>query len=181
MIESVLFLILVFVFSSFLFLLLGAEFLSILIIIIYVGAISILFLFIVMMLNLRVVELHSSLFNYFPISSILFLFVFINLIYFLFFDYGILLVSFNYINTLLDSWSLFLESNSHSNLFLIGVVLYKYNSILVFLAAILLLVAMIGTITLTIDTDIKKIRRKKQYLYFESNLVLRAIYIYYNT
>lgn len=66
-VQSVLFLVLVFFFSSLLLLLLGAEFLSILLVIIYVGAISILFLFVVMMLNLKVVELHSTFYHYFPI------------------------------------------------------------------------------------------------------------------
>ena len=37
---------------------------------------------------------------------------------------------------------------------------------------------MIGTIVLTIDTDIKKISRKKQNLYLESNFVLKSINLY---
>lgn len=176
MIESVLFLMLVFIFTAFLFVLLGAEFLAILIIIIYVGAISILFLFIVMMLNLRVVELHSTFYNYFPISALLFVFILLFLFYFFFFDFGILVIYFNSIGENFDLWSTFVESNS--NLLLIGVVLYEYNSSLVLIAAVLLLVAMIGTIALTVDTDIKKISRKKQDLFLESNLVLKPICLY---
>lgn len=174
MIESVLFLILVFLFTSFLFLLIGAEFLAILVVIIYVGAISILFLFIVMMLNLRVVELHSKLYNYFPIIFIIFILLFLFLLYFILFYNGI----FSYYSTdfYLDIWTSLLEINS--NLFLIGVVLYNYNNFLVFLSAILLLVSMIGTIVLTIDTDIKKISRKKQNLYIESNFFFKPINLY---
>jgi NADH-quinone oxidoreductase subunit J len=70
-ITSVLYLICVYVLSSLCFLLLGAEFLAILIIIVYIGAISILFLFVIMMLNLRIVEVYNSLINYFSIGSFL--------------------------------------------------------------------------------------------------------------
>lgn len=59
-ITSVLFLISVYILTSFLFMILGAEFLSIILIIIYVGAVSILFIFIIMMLNIRVVEVYNS-------------------------------------------------------------------------------------------------------------------------
>jgi NADH-quinone oxidoreductase subunit J len=75
-ITSVLYLILVFILNSLCFLLLGAEFLSILIIIIYIGAISILFLFVIMMLNLRIVEVYNTLISYFPIASFLSIFFF---------------------------------------------------------------------------------------------------------
>ena len=63
-------------------------------------------------------------------------------------------------------------------LYLMGILLYNYNNFLVFLSAILLLVSMIGAIVLTIDTDIKKISRKKQNLYIESNFVLKPINLY---
>jgi len=46
-----------------LFITLGAEFISILLIIVYVGAISVLFLFVVMMLNVRMLELDGILSN----------------------------------------------------------------------------------------------------------------------
>lgn len=77
-VQSVLFLVLVFFFSSLLLLLIGAEFLAILLVIIYVGAISILFLFVVMMLNLKVVELHSTFYNYLPIELSLACFLFLK-------------------------------------------------------------------------------------------------------
>ena len=78
-ITSVLYLICVFILSALCFLLLGAEFLSILIVIIYIGAISILFLFVIMMLNLRIVEVYNTLVSYFPIGSFLGLFFFFRI------------------------------------------------------------------------------------------------------
>jgi len=52
----------------FLFVILGADFLSILILIVYVGAISILFLFVLMMLNIRLLEIYIDFFRYLPIG-----------------------------------------------------------------------------------------------------------------
>lgn len=80
-VQSVFFLILVFAFSAVLFIILGAEFLAVLVIIIYVGAISILFLFVVMMLNLRIMELYSTFYNYLPIGSFIGLFFIFEFIY----------------------------------------------------------------------------------------------------
>ena len=51
--HAVLFLVLLFILSSFLFIFLGAEYVGLIFIIVYVGAIAILFLFIIMLLDLR--------------------------------------------------------------------------------------------------------------------------------
>jgi NADH-quinone oxidoreductase subunit J len=67
-IMSVFFLILSFIMSAILFLLLGVEFIAIVILTVYVGAISVLFLFVVMLLNLRIVELYSMFFSYFSVG-----------------------------------------------------------------------------------------------------------------
>jgi len=67
--------------TTVIFILLGAEFLAIAVLIIYVGAISILFLFVVMMLNLRILELYSSFYHHIPIGSFIgFFFFFVFLI-----------------------------------------------------------------------------------------------------
>jgi len=58
-VHAIFFLILVFANSTGLFLFLRIEFLSMLLLIVYMGAISILFLFVVMMLNIKILELES--------------------------------------------------------------------------------------------------------------------------
>lgn len=63
-VHSILALVSIFFLSSCLSLALGAEFLAILILIVYVGAISVLFLFVVMLLNIRILELNVSLVKY---------------------------------------------------------------------------------------------------------------------
>lgn len=63
-VHSILALVLIFFLSSCLTVSIGVEFLAILILIVYVGAISVLFLFVVMLLNIRVLELNVSFFKY---------------------------------------------------------------------------------------------------------------------
>jgi NADH-quinone oxidoreductase subunit J len=60
-----------FAFTCILLMMEGAEFLSLLFIIVYVGAIAILFLFVVMMLNIRLVELMDNATRYIPIGFLI--------------------------------------------------------------------------------------------------------------
>ena len=70
-IYSVLFLVLSFVSSSSILFLLECEYISLIFIIIYVGAIAVLFLFVVMMLDVKTVELAKDSLKYFPFGSFL--------------------------------------------------------------------------------------------------------------
>lgn len=167
-ITSVLYLINVFLLSALCFLLMGAEFLSVLIIIIYVGAISILFLFVIMMLNLRIVEVYSSLINFFPIGCLLGILLYLFLIYLLNFDNN--LISINYLsNNLLElnqiSNSLIYSTN---NLFLIGDLLYNSYSYLLIYVGLILLLAMIGSMVLTVDNNYHIIQYKKINNYYNT-------------
>lgn len=80
-VHAILALVLIFFLSSCLTLGLGAEFLAILILIVYVGAISVLFLFVVMLLNVRVLELNVSLLKYWWLGAMYIAFFFFNLTY----------------------------------------------------------------------------------------------------
>ena len=76
-VHSVFFLILDFISISCLFIMIGAEFLGMIMLIVYVGAVAVLFLFVVMMLNIKIIELNKELVHYFPIGSIVgFIFLF---------------------------------------------------------------------------------------------------------
>jgi len=57
-------LILLFITAATLLFLLNVEFLGFIFIIVYVGAIAVLFLFVVMLLNIRVQEVHTSVMRY---------------------------------------------------------------------------------------------------------------------
>lgn len=69
-IFSILFLIFSFCNASCLLFILNFEFLPIVFLVVYVGAIAILFLFILMMLNIKLTELHENFYNFLPISII---------------------------------------------------------------------------------------------------------------
>ena len=70
-VHSVLFLILAFFNAGGLFVLAGAEFLAMLLIVVYVGAVAVLFMFVVMMLDVTVVELKQGFLNYLPIGLVI--------------------------------------------------------------------------------------------------------------
>jgi len=169
---SVLFLISVFINAAGYLLLLGVGFIGISYLIVYIGAIAILFLFVVMMLNIRLVEIVSvgteytknlqlglivgSLF-FFEILSIVPASTASSLT-------NVPLEVFNYINGLLFSGLQQLDSNSVHVAFTgptadnsftnflqietIGQGLYTYGSIWLLLASVILLLAMVGPITL---------------------------------
>ncbi len=150
-VTSVLYLISVFILVSLNLLLLGAEFLAILIIIIYIGAISILFLFVIMMLNLRICEVYSSLVKSFPLGIFLGFFFIIELIYILSKDFYLLNYMYNnYFEYNVLNYSLI---NSQSNLYLIGDLLYNHYNCLLIIAGFILLLAMVGAIILTKDEN----------------------------
>jgi len=153
-VTAVLYLISVFILVSLNLLLIGAEFLAILIIIIYIGAISILFLFVIMMLNLRIVEVYSSLVNIFPIGIFLGIFSFLELLYVIKNDFFILNFFYNnyYELNLMDNNLIY----SHSNLYLVGDLLFNHYNILLVIAGLILLLAMLGAIILTNDKTVNK-------------------------
>ena len=79
-VHSILFLILAFVNSAGLFVLLGAEFLGMVLIIVYVGAVAVLFMFVVMMLDINIVELRQGFLQYLPIGGLIGIILLVELI-----------------------------------------------------------------------------------------------------
>jgi NADH-quinone oxidoreductase subunit J len=81
-ITSLLLFIAIYLIAAINFLLVGAEFVALTLIIVYVGAISILLLFVIMMLNLRLVEIYNTYSIYIPITYIIALLFVCEIIYF---------------------------------------------------------------------------------------------------
>lgn len=141
-VHSVLFLILSFVNASGLFVLLGAEFLAMILVIVYVGAVAVLFLFVVMMLDINFVKLREGFLQYLPFGALLGIVLIIEL--------GILFLTRSFSE---NSLSKFVESpiiNEIENTKLIGQVLYTDYFYLFQISGLILLVAMVGSITLTL-------------------------------
>lgn len=155
-IHSVLYLITVFMNATILIILLGVEFLGLILLIVYVGAIAILFLFVVMMLNIKLVELNENITRYIPIGIIIGFALLVELI---------IALQLPLTNALqletnfgLKEWTSQVISMPSNGINTIGAVLYTQYYQWFILSGFILLVAMIGAIVLTINqrTGIKR-------------------------
>jgi len=134
-VNSVLFLVLAFLNSTFLFILIGAEFVGIILAIVYIGAVAILFLFVVMMLDIQINSLALNIKRYTPLA-VLFA--------------GIILAEIIYLSIFKsNNPSLNLITKYENNTEQIGNVLYTDYFLEFQLSGIVLLLAMIGAIVLT--------------------------------
>lgn len=161
-VHSVLFLILSFVNASGLFVLLGAEFLAMILVVVYVGAVAVLFLFVVMMLDINFVKLREGFLQYLPFGALLGIVLIIEL--------GILFLTKSFSE---NSLSKFIElpiMNEVENTKLIGQVLYTNYFYLFQISGLILLVAMVGSITLTLR-DRGQVKRQdiSQQNYLDAN------------
>lgn len=186
-IHSILYLVLIFVMTTLLFIILSVDFIAMLFLVLYVGAIIVLFLFVVMMLNVRILELNERIISYVPIAVI---------IVFIFFILILAVVTVNFVSesneemylnfSLLNSLKKYLISYQHEyvsyvnfsyllrfndNLTTIAAVLYKHYLYIFLLAGVLLLIAMLGAIILTLSHTIKS---KRQDIYLQTNQDITA-------
>ena len=134
-VNSVLFLVLAFLNSTFLFILIGAEFVGIILAIVYIGAVAILFLFVVMMLDIQKITLMLNIKKYVPIAVVFASIILAEIIY--------LTV---YKTTKVNPDIIIKHENNTEQ---IGDVLYTTYFIDFQLSGIVLLLAMIGAIVLT--------------------------------
>ena len=137
-VHSVLFLILAFFNAAGLFVLLGAEFLAMILVIVYVGAVAVLFLFVVMTLDIDFSELRAGTARYLPIGLAIGLVLLTELIL----VEGGFVVAPGAIQAV--------PPEQITNAEAIGRVLYTKYVYFFELAGGVLLVAMIGTIVLTL-------------------------------
>ena len=142
-VHSVLFLILTFFNAAGIFVILHAEFLAMILIIVYVGAVAVLFLFVVMMLDFKLSLDKENMLHYMPIG------LFIGVV----FISELIIVL---INTKLDLTNIQILTNPISkydgltNTEALGSVLYTDYILYFQLSGVILLVAMIGSIVLTL-------------------------------
>jgi NADH-quinone oxidoreductase subunit J len=150
-VHSVLWLILAFLSSAGLFVLLGAEFVAMLLVIVYVGAVAVLFLFVVMMLDIDFSALKGEMAKYMPLALLI----------------GVVLIM--QLALGVGAW---VEADGAlglrqavtpaipdvENTRALGLLIYDKYILLFQLAAMILLVAMIGAILLTLRhrKDVKR-------------------------
>lgn len=158
--HSVFALVLTFVNASVLLLLLGIEFLAILFLIVYVGAIAILFLFVVMMLNIKLVEIRDNATRYVPVGFLIGLIFLFEIL---------IIVDKEIVSSPNQEFSVFLDPTgsindlsgliyNSTNVQLLGQLLYTEYYLLFIIASLILLVAMIGAIVLTLyhEEEVKR-------------------------
>ena len=177
-INSIFFLILCFLNSTNLLIINNIEYLAILFIIIYVGDIAILFLFVIMLLNIKTINLQN---NNNILDNLLILFFIIILIIVQIFFFNL---NFNFIPSLkltqfyIDisaikfiDWSL--KYNNINAFNVLGDYLYNYYYLEIILASFLLFIPMIGAITINVK---KQNNLKKQNFYIQiNNEILKKI------
>nr|QXT44722.1 NADH dehydrogenase subunit 6 [Nitellopsis obtusa] len=165
-VHSVLFLILVFCNTSGLLVLLGLDFFAIIFLVVYVGAIAVLFLFVVMMLNIKIAEIHENVLRYLPVGGIIGLIFLLEIF---------LVVDNDYIPILpteLSTTGLYFtvyasKIQSWTNLETLGNLLYTTYFYLFLVSSLILLVAMIGAIVLTMH----KTTQVKRQDVFQQNMI----------
>ena len=169
-VHSVLFLILTFFNAAGLFVILHAEFLAMILIIVYVGAVAVLFLFVVMMLDVNFTKSKENVLHYMPFG------LFIGAV----FVCELIIVL---INSKLDLANIQILSNPFTNFSnmtntqALGSVLYTDYILYFQLSGVILLVAMIGSIVLTLR-DRTGVRRQiigKQLERDSSSTVLKEV------
>jgi NADH-quinone oxidoreductase subunit J len=142
-VHSVLFLILAFFNSAGLFVLLGAEFLAMILVVVYVGAVAVLFLFVVMMLDINFSALREGFIRYLPIGALIGLILLAELVL----VFGAWVVSPEVAQVALHPIPVTPEV---TNARALGRILYTDYFYLFQTAGLILLVAMIGSIVLTL-------------------------------
>ena len=148
-IHSILFLILLFFESTVILSFLNLEFVSLLFILVYVGAIAVLFLFVIMMLRVKLDEFDVLFFLpiNFAINSYLIIYMFSYIHPFTYFP-----------SVFYSSDFICFESfeENLNEMLVIGQVLYNFGIMLVIIAGLVLLLALVGSIVLSLD--FKKLR-----------------------
>lgn len=173
-VHSIFFLVLVFVAATGLLLLLGVEFIAMLFLVVYIGAITVLFLFVVMMLNVKIVELKERFIRYLPIGIFIGIIFLIEVIFLI--NEALTKESFELKNILFNNISEgnpitynYFELISSINIEQLGNILYTKYVYLFILGGMVLLIAMIGAIVLTLN---QKFRSKHQDYYTQTNRLL---------
>jgi NADH-ubiquinone oxidoreductase chain 6 len=162
-IVSVLFLISLFLFVSIYLITIGIHFIGISYLLVYIGAVSILFLFILMLIDIRISELHTETMNNVLLSLLLGIFIYIpiSLIFininvginnfFIWYIYVYFTNAYNeyakYISH--SSWEGFIVENM--DISAIGNILYTNISLWLIISLIILLLAMVGAIVINLD------------------------------
>jgi NADH:ubiquinone oxidoreductase subunit 6 (subunit J) len=163
-IHSILMLIGAFIMGSLILTMFALDYFALLFLIVYVGAIVVLFLFIVMMLELKMVNISERFYDLFNYRNLILPSLLIEL---LFLEQADVFSGFTgiydaYIANVESEATVFAETNlyvDYTNILIqgdlltaLGLSLFRYEKVGILLAALLLFVSMVGSIVLTMDS-----------------------------
>jgi NADH-quinone oxidoreductase subunit J len=157
-VYSILFLILSFVSATGILILLESEFMAFIFIVIYIGAIAVLFLFVVMLLNIKIVDSIKDVLKYFPISNFIGFFILLEILIFF--------INYFKFNPYFESFLFNVHINwldkidSVSDIQSIGQIIYTYYVLQFLIAGFILLISILGAVILTLSYN--KVNLKKQ-------------------
>lgn len=160
-VHSILFLVLVFLDASALLVLTGCEFLGLVLIVVYVGAVAVLFLFVCMMLDLRLNVQSWANISYIPLGAVLII-IFLTLMTPVL--YGFIPESLGFSAAMPEyiDWAEVLTFKQ--NIVAIASVLYSIFVLYFVLSSYILLLAMVGSISLTLW---KRLDTRRQSIYYQ--------------
>lgn len=143
---SILFLIGLFLSISIYLILIGLTFIGISYLLVYIGGVSMLFLFILMLIDIRISELHVQSYNSVFLALLIAILFYINS-----FNFNIFI---KYINeniniNISNSWDGYMIENY--DIISVGNILYSNLSILLIVSSLILLLAMVGAIIININ------------------------------
>ncbi len=148
-VHSVLYLILCFLHAALILFMFNVEFLALAFIIIYVGAVAVLFLFVVMMLNVKEDNLDFTLEEF--------------LIPLFFFILFYIVVKETFLKWDMKEIYFFSFFDDLTNIIILGQLLYNYSLLYVLIAGFILLIAIVGPVTLTLNyNNLKVVSAYKQ-------------------
>jgi len=174
-VHAVFYLILSFCLSSVLLLFFNIEFIALLFVVVYVGAIAVLFLFVVMMLDLRVSSAGVKDEPVYLDTSIIISLIIFGLFLFYYFEAFYTLKGITEVNN--PYYIQFISLlNEEPNIFIVGEVLYTFFSPVFILAGYLLLLAMLGSIMLTLKHHIAS---RKQFSFFQQERKIQQAVLKY--
>ena len=162
-IHSILLLIIVFSSGSLLLFMLNLEFFGIIFLIVYVGAIAVLFLFVVMMLDIKVINTAQKMQDFFSYKGIIAYFLLLLLLSLINEDVisFIEFIRLEGVDGLIDFVNYALVLKPQSPLQILGTVLYKDYIIQFLLCGFILFIAMVGAIVVTLeDNELKSVKQQ---------------------
>ena len=173
-IHSILYLALIFLCVGSIFLIFQVDFIAMLFLVVYLGALVVLFLFVVMMLNVKIIQMREKFIQYIPLGGIIAIAFTLQIIY-------LITKSFSFSNdnsNILDNESFWIISktssesfkNFSSNIFnltnveSLSQLLYTEYAYFFIISGMILLLAMLGSIVLTLNQEFAT---KRQDIYLQ--------------